>query len=67
VRSVPGLYNEDQLPLPVSRERESAGRQLKVAVVRSEKPVAEAGTFWEHRGKGMSTVRSRYQAAHWRL
>jgi hypothetical protein len=39
VRSVPSLYKEDQLPF----ERESAGGQLRVAVVRSNKLVAEAG------------------------
>jgi hypothetical protein len=43
--SMHGLYNEDQLPLPVSQsvERESAGRQFRVVVVRSEKLVAEEG------------------------
>jgi hypothetical protein len=42
VRSVTRLYVEDQLPLPVSQESLQAGSQLKVAVVRSEKLVAEA-------------------------
>jgi hypothetical protein len=45
--SVPRLYNEDQLPLRVSksRERESlqADSQLRVPDVRSEQLVAEAG------------------------
>jgi predicted methyltransferase len=48
-RSVLKLYNEDQLPLPVS--------QFRVAVVRSEKLVAEAVESVEIQRKGNISCR----------
>jgi hypothetical protein len=49
VRAVPRLFNENQLQLRVSRERETVGRE---SVVRSEKPVAEAGDISGTQRKG---------------
>jgi hypothetical protein len=55
VRSVPGLFDEDQ-------QFSCWLSQLRFAVVRSEKLVAEARTVRELRGRGTSAVGSRYQA-----
>jgi hypothetical protein len=63
--AMPRLYNEDQLPLLVSTslERERAGRQLRVLVVRSEKLLAADGNIsGTQRKGGTSAFGSCYQA-----
>jgi hypothetical protein len=47
VVSVPRLHNEHQLRLRQSRERLHAESQLRVAVVRGEKLVAEVGSRYQ--------------------